>query len=147
MQWQRRKLKTNMQSRVLLIAFALLLFHIAWPLPWYALAVLGGVIGIIKGYTTDEGIVNIFNVKKVSYSLQDRQTRQEAVLALMCSLLTVDFPYWYAGVTTGIGWRDVGYVGFEVISTLLFAYFLFRFLCLNLFRPFSVPERREQKDG
>ncbi|WP_426272626.1 hypothetical protein [Exiguobacterium sp. R-17] len=136
-----------MQSRVLLILFALLIFHVAWPLPWYALAVLGGVIGIIKGYTADEGIVNIFNLKKVSYSLQDRQTRQEAVLALMCSLLTVDFPYWFAGATTGITWRDVGYVSFEVVSTLLFAYVLFRFLCLDLFRPFLESERREQRNG
>ena len=136
-----------MAIRVLLIVFALLLFHVAWPLPWYALAVLGGVIGIIKGYTSDDGIANIFNIKKVSYSLYDRQTRQEAVLALMCSLLTVDFPYWFAGVTTGITWRDVGYVGFEVVSTLLFAYVLFRFLCLNLFRPFLESERREQRNG
>ncbi|MGX9805855.1 hypothetical protein ACV3PA_01095 [Exiguobacterium acetylicum] len=136
-----------MQIRVLLIVFALLLFHVAWPLPWYILLVLGSVIGGIKGYTSDEGIVNIFNLKKVSYSLHDRQTRQEAVLALMCSLLTVDFPYWYAGMTTGIAWRDVGYVGFEVVSTILFAYFLFRFLCLNLFRPFSVSEGREQRNG
>lgn len=136
-----------MAIRVLLIVFALLIFHVAWPLPWYALAVLGGAIGIIKGYTSDDGIANIFNMKKVSYSLYDRQTRQEAALALMCSLLTVDFPYWFAGATTGITWRDVGYVGFEVVSTLLFAYVLFRFLCLNLFRPFLESERREQRNG
>lgn len=53
-----------MAIRVLLIVFALLLFHVVWPLPWYALAVLGGVIGIIKGYTSGDGIANIFNIKR-----------------------------------------------------------------------------------
>lgn len=120
---------------VLTVLFLLVIVNLVAPLSLLVLIAIAAAFGLYKGYTSEDGIQNIFNVKRVSYSLRHPLTRAEALAAGLIGLLTIDLPYLWNGIRTGLSLQDIGYLFFELVTLLLFVYVLFRFLVFGLFEP------------
>lgn len=125
-----------MKPNIVLTALLLLVAgNLVIPLSTLVLIAIGSAFALYKGYTSDDGIHNIFNIKRVSYSLRHPLTRAEAAAAGLFGLLTTDIPYWWNEIRSGLSLQGVGYLLFEWVTLLLFVYVMFRFLLLGLFEP------------
>jgi len=125
-----------MKPNIVLTALLLLVAgNLVIPLSTLVLIAIGSAFALYKGYTSDDGIHNIFNIKRVSYSLRHPLTRAEAAAAGLIGLLTTDIPYWWNEIRTGLSFQGIGYLLLEWVTLLLFVYVMFRFLLLGLFEP------------